>query len=580
MTWKNNSSFSQSIPKLQIGWDSTSIGLLKECPKKYYYMMIEGWVPRMESVHLTFGLLYHGALERYDHAKTNGATHHEAQCLALRYCLEETWNRELNRPWTSDDTNKNRFTLVRTVMWYLEQFANDTIETIQLASGKPAVELSFRMEFDFHAPDGQPYVGCGHIDRLGLFQGDVYILDRKTSKHTINMDWFKKFTPDNQFSMYMMATKVVYRVPAKGLIVDAAQVAVNFSKFERQPVVRSTDTLEEWYRHLRRFIRQNEEYVAEDDWPMNDKSCLAGDSIVSITRGKFKGKKIRLDELYLGFNQLTKKKWQQKIPTEILADVGGYVGYVQVAAVTKVGVRKVYRIKVADGRTVKATDDHEFLTDAGWFALRDILPGTAVRMWRSSVEKIVKSQLKEIGRATIGSVPFHPFKFFHETKGVNYGAQRRARLVLEATNNGLTLQEFVAILRKDEAKAKTLNYLPENVEVHHKNGDCSDDRLDNLEVLPMLEHKEHHNMAVNVKATDLLHVVSIEEAGEEVVYDVTVAHPLHNFIANGFVVHNCGNYGGCAFRGICSKSPNVREKWLQGAFVKRTWDPLQSRGDI
>lgn len=49
----------------------------------------------------------------------------------------------------------------------------------------------------------------------------------------------------------------------------------------------------------------------------------------------------------------------------------------------------------------------------------------------------------------------------------------------------------------------------------------------------------------------------------------------------GFFPQNdtaCGNYGGCEFRAVCSRSPEVREKFLASDFIKRpTWDPLKSR---
>lgn len=42
----------------------------------------------------------------------------------------------------------------------------------------------------------------------------------------------------------------------------------------------------------------------------------------------------------------------------------------------------------------------------------------------------------------------------------------------------------------------------------------------------------------------------------------------------------CGNYGGCAFRGICSKSPEVRRNFLAADFTQEElWDPLRTRGD-
>jgi PD-(D/E)XK nuclease superfamily len=36
----------------------------------------------------------------------------------------------------------------------------------------------------------------------------------------------------------------------------------------------------------------------------------------------------------------------------------------------------------------------------------------------------------------------------------------------------------------------------------------------------------------------------------------------------------------CEFRAVCSKSPSVRERWLQADFVKRVWNPTEVRGDI
>ena len=41
---------------------------------------------------------------------------------------------------------------------------------------------------------------------------------------------------------------------------------------------------------------------------------------------------------------------------------------------------------------------------------------------------------------------------------------------------------------------------------------------------------------------------------------------------------SCGNYGGCEFRHICSKSPQVREMFLKGDFSKgAVWNPLERR---
>lgn len=268
-----NSSFSMEIPTLQVAWDSTSLGALKECARKYFYRHICGWQGRTLSVHLTFGLLYHGALERYDHARFSGDSHDTATCLAVRYCMEQTWDRERNRPIIMDDKNKNRYTLVRTVIWYLEQFADDPCETIRLANGKPAVEVSFRFNMGGKFITGEDIIYCGHLDRMVSFQGSDYILDRKTTKSTLDQSYFDKFSPDNQFSGYCVGASITWGKPVSGLIVDAAQVAVTFSRFQRAPVTRSEDQLQEWYRDAFYWISQAENFAKIGYWPMNDKSC-------------------------------------------------------------------------------------------------------------------------------------------------------------------------------------------------------------------------------------------------------------------------------------------------------------------
>lgn len=266
-------SFSNDNPHLQIGWDSTSLGTFKECPRKYYYTIVLGYAPRQESVHLKFGAIYHSALEHYDHAKFAGASHVDAQREALRQAMLQTWDTRLSRPWFSDDEYKNRFTLVRSVVWYLEQFADDPIETVRLANGKPAVELSFRFDLGMQSHTGEDLLYSGHLDRLGKLNGQVYVLDRKTTKTSINNDYFDKYSPDNQFSGYMTAAKIVYNQPAVGLIVDAAQVGVTFSRFYRGFVNRTESQLNEWLSDTRQYIAAAERMAESGYWPMNDKSC-------------------------------------------------------------------------------------------------------------------------------------------------------------------------------------------------------------------------------------------------------------------------------------------------------------------
>lgn len=300
----DNGSFSSQIPGLQIAWDSTSLGLLKECPKKYFYTMILGYV-RGTNVHLDFGLYLHSALEFFDKAKATGISYEDALDATVTEVLKmtgtniPTWTcGEHNHfsdnletcptcgkpveliegefgflPWSSNDSYKNRFTLLRTVIWYLDHFKNDVVETIILSNGKPAVELSFKMEIPLPSPEGEAYLLCGHIDRLVDFNGAPWVMDRKTTKSALDNRYFSNYSPDNQMSLYALASNVILNVPSKGVIIDGIQVAVNFSRFARGFANRTQAQLEEWLADTMTVIRQAETYADAQHWPMNDKSC-------------------------------------------------------------------------------------------------------------------------------------------------------------------------------------------------------------------------------------------------------------------------------------------------------------------
>lgn len=250
----------------QFAWDSTSLGLLKECPRKYYYTIIEGWRWRGESVHLRFGILYHAALELYDRARAEGESHESALYTAVERTLRDTWDN--GAPWSPEHSSKNRFTLIRSIIYYLDEFRDDAAQTVILANGKPAVELSFQFNV------GEGVLLCGHLDRLVNFQGDVFVMDRKTTGHTITQQYFAQYSPHNQMSLYTLGGQIVYYVPVRGVIIDAAQIAVGFTRFQRGMTYRTSAQLDEWLAdfHIWRGIAWT--FAEKGNWPMNDKSCF------------------------------------------------------------------------------------------------------------------------------------------------------------------------------------------------------------------------------------------------------------------------------------------------------------------
>ena len=261
----------------QFAWDSTSIKLAETCLYKYKLKMKDGWGPERKSAHLIFGGEYATALENYHKAVADGIAPDQALRDVVHEALINTWDHDLDEdgepiigtgsPWQSDHNLKTRGNLIRSIVWYLEQFRDDPCSTVILADGKPAVELSFKLPVD------NDIVLSGHLDRLVSYADTLYIQDQKSTGTTISARFFDQFNPDTQMSLYTFAGRSIFNLPVRGVMIDAVQVAVGFSRYERGFTFRSEDQLEEWYDGAMHTIELARRAAQEQYFPMNPSSC-------------------------------------------------------------------------------------------------------------------------------------------------------------------------------------------------------------------------------------------------------------------------------------------------------------------
>lgn len=269
----------------QFCWDSTSLTLAATCPRKYYYKMIEGWQPDGKSAHLRFGSHYATALEHYYKHLAEGMSSEDAMIEIVWDALMETWDHERDEnegriegtgaPWESLHNLKTRGNLIRSIIWYFDHFADDPTKVILLANGKPGVEYTFKLPVD------EGILFSGHIDRLVEYSSDPYIMDQKTTGTTISARFFSEFDLSTQMSMYTFAGKIIYNLPVKGVIIDGAQIAVGFTRFERGYTFRSDAQLDEWYEEMlvlatnyrARFQQWQESGNADRAFPRNLSAC-------------------------------------------------------------------------------------------------------------------------------------------------------------------------------------------------------------------------------------------------------------------------------------------------------------------
>lgn len=255
---------------VQFAWDATSLDLAQACMRKYYYSMILGIRPKEESVHLLFGGLYATALEHFYKHRAEGKEIAEALHLVVKEALISSWDFEKNCPQVFDSAVKTRVNLIRTIVWYVEEFAEeseDGLVTYHLQNGQPAVELSFSLDFEHNI------IYRGHLDRVVSMGDHLYVMDQKTTGGTVGTYYFNNFSPSNQMSGYAFAGQAILHSPIHGVIIDAAQIAVNFTRFARGVTTRTKDQITEWYHGAVESIRIAQNQTERGSFPMNPTAC-------------------------------------------------------------------------------------------------------------------------------------------------------------------------------------------------------------------------------------------------------------------------------------------------------------------
>lgn len=245
--------------------------------------------------------------------------------------------------------------------------------------------------------------------------------------------------------------------------------------------------------------------------------CIAGSAIVHVSCAG-KGFPLTIAELYTRFHRgrlprYGGHQWDPGIPMKVRALVDGELRQHDLVDVLDKGVQDTVRVWFESGRALQCTPDHEIMTPSGWQAARNLC-GQQVLVNGKFIDD------DGYVRVWMPNHPRWPEQYAYEHV-----------LVMEAHLGRSILW-------------------PE--QVHHKNENRSDNRVENLEVLTSSEHHKAHRSWRRLhgshggkggEVTFLPHVdrvVAIEPAGPVRVYDLVMASPHHNFVADGVVVHNCG----------------------------------------
>ena len=295
--------------------------------------------------------------------------------------------------------------------------------------------------------------------------------------------------------------------------------------------------------------------------------CLSGDTLIPVCRKKRGGghTKIRLEELWYRFNgkhaegvaagviSKAKRVWDAQYTTKALSykEEEGYIGWNEVTGVVYSGIKTLYEIITDYGVHLQATKDHEICTPNGYVPLESLKKGDSILSYRKG--KLLYDNKHGRNRnkqwMVINNVGRHPNARIRQIKSLQYSSHPMSRLVFEADMNNMPLEDFLAQLQEDVSK---LLFLNPDIEIHHKDENRFNNRLDNLEVLSKADHARLHMLSNGHKLHKYINgprvqkIASIEEIEDKPTYDIKMADPYRNMVADGIVVHNCG-------KSLCAK---------------------------
>jgi len=312
---------------------------------------------------------------------------------------------------------------------------------------------------------------------------------------------------------------------------------------------------------------------------LEEGGCLSGDTIVKLRKNQ-NYKVCTLQELY--------ESWISKDNNNFINTQGeltirtmfpdGTLRYVPIENVYCTGVKPLLQITLEDGSTIKTSIEHEFFTLDGYkqsqyLTLDDSIYCNGKRYsnmsdeeyqeWkrklsiakqgdknpnktRENRDKItITSNLKfgseivtENGYIYVGGMSFHPYC-------TSVHRVYKHRLVVEALLNNMSYEDWVYLVRTNSFTGSEV-FLNPSAEVHHIDGNTSNNSIENLRVLSKVEHAEIHfkeNLESGIcyplyfDVCTPKRIISIERIGEEDTYDISV-RGTHNYVANGFIGHN------------------------------------------
>lgn len=329
--------------------------------------------------------------------------------------------------------------------------------------------------------------------------------------------------------------------------------------------------------------------------------CVAGSMKLSTANPH---QKYTVSDLYRNKVNSKNGSWKRLKIRQYNEDTG-LLEYGLVEDVFENGTKRCVKITTRLGYSLICTGDHQILTDSGDYKeANELCVGDKISV--NGTDKLytnaewLRNQIITLNK-TYAQVA-REFGYNTSTLkkwGKKHGLPKKGggyfNIGRIPWNKGVTDERQVNALRqyhhcgrrKDKIlKEDTCQYRKRNtgvcaicgktdgVEVHHIDENRSNNLPSNLITLCESCHQRVHSRNLQTIYQD--EIVSIEDAGEQVVYDISMASEHHSFVANGIVVHNC-NYSKSQFN---SEITVIKPCFLlEGTEAYRQWEWTMHRAE-
>jgi thymidylate synthase ThyX len=238
------------------------------------------------------------------------------------------------------------------------------------------------------------------------------------------------------------------------------------------------------------------------------------------------------------------------------------------------GEKDVYAVTIKDVGTIRCSADHRFLTPSGWKRLHQLVPFTlrpdikfqsaGLRVLdtvlvsvgapnESEAFEVPASEIDEVWKPVVGWEEWYEVSNMGRVRRIAGGQGvrtqgtckklTRAKTGYLCTNLNQPGKQELCFVHDLVCRAFIGPPPKEGLEVRHWDGNELNNWASNLlwgTTQENAEDRSRHGRTPAIK-TFAKEITSIEYAGREMTYDIEVAEPWHNFVAEGFIVHNSYN---------------------------------------